>query len=101
MSLSSRLIFNIHLLLGLACALFLVVMGLTGSFLAYEYSIDRMLNPRLFHVSPQPQRLAHNGTAFGAPFQFCAAFTGLAVPLLAITEAPQVVPRRAPALIPR
>ena len=56
MPLRNELILKLHLVLGLLCTLFLVVMGATGSFLAYEYSFDRLLNPQLFHVLPQAQR---------------------------------------------
>jgi len=56
-SYSRRLFVNLHLALGLSCSVFLLIMGVTGAFLAYEYSFDRLLNPKLFRVSPQGRRL--------------------------------------------
>lgn len=57
MSRSRKVIFNTHMAVGLCAALFLAVMGITGAFLAYEYEIDRVLNPKLFIVAPHDQRL--------------------------------------------
>ena len=45
------------MVVGLCAAVFLAVMGVTGAFLAYEYELDRVFNPKLFIVSPQGQRL--------------------------------------------
>jgi len=57
MSRSRKLTFNTHMAVGLCAALFLAVMGVTGAFLAYEYEIDRLVNAKLFIVTPQGQRL--------------------------------------------
>ena len=57
MARARKLIFNLHLIFGLASALFLLLMGTTGAFLAYEYQIDRLLNPSLFYVTPSAPRL--------------------------------------------
>jgi len=57
MSQSRKLIFNLHLIVGLAAALFLFVMGVTGSFLAYEYELDRAFHPALYRVTPEGDRL--------------------------------------------
>lgn len=57
MSRPRKLIFNTHMAVGLCAALFLAVMGITGAFLAYEYEIDRLLNPKLFIVAPRGERL--------------------------------------------
>ena len=57
MSQSRKLIFNLHLIVGLVAALFLLVMGITGSFLAYEYELDRTIHPKLYRVTPGGDRL--------------------------------------------
>ena len=57
MSRSRKLIFNTHMAVGLCAALFLLVMGVTGAFLAYEYELDRMFNPTLFTVAVKGERL--------------------------------------------
>lgn len=41
----------VHRWLGLAAALFVAVLGVTGSVLVYEEEIDRALNPELFQVA--------------------------------------------------
>lgn len=48
---------NIHLYLGLSAALFLVVLGLTGSIIAFETDIPHWLNAGLFYVRPLPDNL--------------------------------------------
>lgn len=63
-----RTLFTIHMIAGLAAALFVVVLGLTGSIMAFEEEIDHVTHPHLFYVvangrSPLPltalsQRLA-------------------------------------------
>ena len=58
MSQSRKLIFNLHLIVGLVAALFLFVMGVSGAFLAYEYELDRAFHPKLYRVVPEGERLA-------------------------------------------
>jgi len=41
---------KVHLWLGLAAAIFLVILGLTGSVMAFENDIDHWLHPELFYV---------------------------------------------------
>jgi len=45
---------RLHRWAGLGCALFLVLMGLTGALLAFEEALDAWLNPDLFHVAVAP-----------------------------------------------
>jgi len=45
---------KIHLVLGLATAIFLVVLGLTGSVMAFEGDIDRWMHPSLWYVKVRP-----------------------------------------------
>jgi uncharacterized iron-regulated membrane protein len=46
-----RLLLLLHRYTGLAIATFLVVAGVTGTFLAFYHELDAALNPRLFHVA--------------------------------------------------
>jgi uncharacterized iron-regulated membrane protein len=46
------IVLKVHLYLGLIGAIFLIILGLTGSIIAFETDIPQWLNPRLFRVSP-------------------------------------------------
>lgn len=46
-----KLWFNLHLYLGLFAGAVFVVIGLTGSILAFEYPLDEVLNPKLMRIS--------------------------------------------------
>lgn len=52
--LMKRIISKLHLWLGLACGAVFVVLGLTGSALAWIHELDAALNPGLLHVAPPP-----------------------------------------------
>lgn len=43
---------KIHLFGGLVAAVFLLLLGVTGSIMAFESDIDQLLHPSLFHVTP-------------------------------------------------
>lgn len=43
---------KIHLFGGLLAAVFLLLLGATGSIMAFESDIDQLLHPSLFHVTP-------------------------------------------------
>lgn len=54
-----RLLLNrLHLILGLLAGLVLLVVGLSGTLLAFRADIDRALEPGLYFVTPQPQRVS-------------------------------------------
>jgi uncharacterized iron-regulated membrane protein len=55
---------DLHLIGGLVAVVFLVVLGFTGSIMAFETDIDRRLNPSRFRVVPHNKPL---------PFNFLAA----------------------------
>ena len=48
---------KIHLWLGLLAAVFLVILGLTGSIMAFEGDIEHWLHPGLWYVRVQPSAL--------------------------------------------
>ncbi len=50
-----KVLLTCHLYLGLTAGLVLVVLGLTGSVIAFEGDIPHWLHPRLFYVTPSPQ----------------------------------------------
>jgi uncharacterized iron-regulated membrane protein len=62
-----KLLFNLHLYCALAAAIFVVIIGVTGSIMAFEPELDRLLNPSLFRVTPQ-----------GAPLPASALFRAAA-----------------------
>jgi len=64
-------LFNLHLYLALVVGIFVVIIGLTGSIVAFEDDLDHLFNPRLFHVEA-------SGTRMQATDLFAAA--GLAFP---------------------
>lgn len=52
-----KILFNVHLWLGLGLGLYVVMIGLTGSILVFGDEIDAALNPHLLRVEPQGERL--------------------------------------------
>ncbi len=48
-----KTLFNLHMIAGLGAALFVIVLGLTGSIMAFEEEIDHATHPHLFSVDPQ------------------------------------------------
>jgi uncharacterized iron-regulated membrane protein len=55
-----KVILFIHLCLGLAAGLFLTILGLTGSIMAFEADIGHWLRPELWYVTPGPRALPEN-----------------------------------------
>jgi len=49
--------FSLHQYLGLFLGIVLVIMGVTGSLLVFGHEIDHFLNPNLFNISPQGERV--------------------------------------------
>jgi uncharacterized iron-regulated membrane protein len=47
-----KLVFNLHLYLALTAALFVILMGITGSLMAFEPEIDRLLHRKQAYVTP-------------------------------------------------
>lgn len=45
-----KTLFNLHLYGALIVGLFVVIIGVTGSIMAFEDDLDHLFNPRLFHV---------------------------------------------------
>ncbi|HWF67686.1 MAG TPA: PepSY-associated TM helix domain-containing protein [Acidobacteriaceae bacterium] len=52
-----KLIFNLHLYTALVVGLFIVILGVTGSIIAFEAELDVLFNPSLFKVQPGPKPL--------------------------------------------
>ena len=51
------LLLKLHLYLGLTAGIFLIILGLTGSIIAFESDIPHWLHSDLFHVNPGPHTL--------------------------------------------
>ena len=47
-----KLLLKLHLWMGSLAAVFLLLLGVTGSLLIFEDPIDHALNPRLSYVQP-------------------------------------------------
>jgi uncharacterized iron-regulated membrane protein len=56
-----KLLFNIHLYLALVTGVFVLILGLTGSIMAFETEIDHLLHWKLSYITPQgnPKPLRH------------------------------------------
>jgi uncharacterized iron-regulated membrane protein len=52
-----RIILKVHLYLGLASAIFLIILGLTGSIIAFEGDIDHWMRPSLWYAKTGPHTL--------------------------------------------
>lgn len=50
-----KLLLNLHLYGTLVAGIFVVILGLSGSILAFESQLDRLFNPSLFDIVPQPK----------------------------------------------
>jgi uncharacterized iron-regulated membrane protein len=49
-----NIILKLHLWVGMAAALLILLLAASGTLLVYENEIDRLLNPKLLTVTPQP-----------------------------------------------
>ncbi len=48
-----KLLLNLHLYGTLVAGIFVAILGLTGSIIAFEAQLDRLFNPSLFDIAPQ------------------------------------------------
>jgi uncharacterized iron-regulated membrane protein len=48
-----KLLLNLHLYGTLIAGIFVVILGLSGSIIAFEAQLDRLFNPSLFDIAPQ------------------------------------------------
>ena len=77
-----RILLKIHLFLALAAAPILLVLGLTGSVMAFENDIPHWLHPSLFYVRPGPTTLPeqelirHVEQQFALPVQGAQILSG-------------------------
>jgi len=53
-----KLLFSLHLYAALFAGVFILILGLTGSILAFEPEIDRLLHWKLSYVTPQARVLS-------------------------------------------
>src|SRR5579864_8210483 len=71
-----NVVLKIHLYLGLAAAIFLVILGLTGSIMAFEGDIDRWLHPGAWYVGAHDQKLPQQELINRVQRQFAPARVG-------------------------
>jgi len=55
-----KIVLTVHLYLGLAAGIFLAILGLTGSVMAFEGDLDHWLHPDLWYVTPGQKLLPEN-----------------------------------------
>jgi uncharacterized iron-regulated membrane protein len=53
-----KLLFNLHLYVALIAGVFIVILGITGSIMAFEQEIDHVFHWNLTYVTPQPAHLS-------------------------------------------
>lgn len=58
-----KLVFNLHLYLALIASLFVMLLGATGSIMAFEPEIDRLLHRKLAYVTPGTRALSFSEIA--------------------------------------
>ena len=65
-----RILYNLHLFMALAAGVFVILLGLTGSIMAFEPEINRLLHWKLSYVTPQGRllSLAEIGAAVNKAF---------------------------------
>ncbi len=66
-------VLKIHLYLGLVGAIFLVILGFTGSIMAFEGDLDHWLHPALWYVTPVVRPLPENDLISIVQHQFQGA----------------------------
>ena len=52
-----RIVFNIHLYIGLAVGLFLILSGLTGSMIVFREEIEKLMHPELLETAVRGERV--------------------------------------------
>ena len=53
-----KLIFNLHLYVALIAGIFIAILGLTGSIMAFEPELDHLFHAKLSYVQPGPRTLS-------------------------------------------
>src|SRR5690349_20382007 len=53
-----KLLFNLHLYFALIAGVFIIILGITGSIIAFETELGHALRPKLSYVKPQPKALS-------------------------------------------
>jgi len=53
-----KLLFNLHLILALAAGVFILILGVTGSIMAFEPELDHLMHWTLWHVEPGARALS-------------------------------------------
>ncbi|MGA3239018.1 MAG: PepSY-associated TM helix domain-containing protein [Bryobacteraceae bacterium] len=71
-----KVVLQIHLYLGLFGAIFLVILGLTGSIMAFEGDIDHWLDPNLWYVTARANPLPEGELIGKVESQFAPARVG-------------------------
>lgn len=81
-----KLLFTMHLYVALVAGVFVIVLGVTGSIMAFETELGHILHPKLWYVTPQPHALSLAGIS-GAVSK---AFPGEAIAAYSISTSPNI-----------
>src|SRR5579863_1597506 len=68
-----KVVLQVHLYLGLIAGLFLIVLGLTGSIMAFEGDIDHWLHPGMWYIAAGGQPLPEGQLIAGVEHRFAPA----------------------------
>ncbi len=71
-----KILLKIHLYLGLAAAVFLVILGLTGSVIAFEGDLEHWLHPNLWYVAAGDRPMAESDLIAAVERQVAPAHVG-------------------------
>ncbi|MEO8677897.1 MAG: PepSY domain-containing protein [Vicinamibacterales bacterium] len=80
---------TLHLSIALVAAIFVVILGVTGSIMAFEPELDHALHRNLWHVDPQGRPLSLDELAT----RVAAAYPGQRVTAISVSEAPDLAAR--------
>ena len=72
-----KVILKVHLYLGLTAALFLLLLGLTGSIMAFEGDIDHWVHPHDWYVAPRDHQLSEAALIANVEQQVSPARVGM------------------------
>ena len=64
---------KVHLVLGLVAATFLLILGATGTIMAFEHDIERWIDPALWRASVAEHRLSEDALVAAVQAQFAPA----------------------------
>ena len=68
-----NILLKLHLYTGLVAAIFLVILGVTGTIMAFEGDIDHWLHRDMWYMQTAPQKLSQQELVWTAEKRFAPA----------------------------